>query len=531
MPLKFNREIEQRQDVQETNDRYLASLVTAFAAAKRRVDDDRPNPFRHHFLSEFPDLIYRLSTAVHQRQEDVPYRFFTARIPQSRVFPSEVTLEYAVTIRAAEAVSDHYHGRLQHFYPPETNCRAPLVTLSGGPVAMLRTRLTLCRGISPAATQIPISVDALLRVMEHCQNLSCIKLPRWSSQHIRTYALAAHEHMHRVLDNAAMLTGAAKEAFEDARKRAGDENTNIDAIWFHERLTDDVKKRAQSDYMALIEPYMERAGNDLTTFALATYEFFQELWRFYREQLLTIPPPAASDRDCDALQAIREAEEQFWNLRGIAHYHALELLADVGAVLIAGPAFAFAFRTLHPISDPGSVAWGSSSHPPTGVRVRFHIDLLRRLGFDRIPALLEDDLATESTSHGDGHLAGEERYREFLASAPVGTLIDDFISHLTDATEPTATYNLMHQNAARADAEGRLISTWMAFAKQVEEEGAVLAADVTSVSPADAINAIWWKRIEEQDHIPHRDPRNRLAWRVALRNHGRLEDKKHDTAD
>jgi hypothetical protein len=563
MPLRFNRKVEQQHYIDETNifikaelrharrqvqafshddsgrptnprdlqfaesaERYLGSLETAFDVAMPPPESGGSSAFRSRFLKEFPQFIYYLATAVYQRLEDLPYRFFTTRAPESRFAPSEVALEYAVTIRAAEAVSGDYHDRLRSFYPPATECRAPLVTLSGGPVAELYVRLRLCQDMLPETAAVPITPKALIDEMRHCQNLSCIKLPRWSSQHIRTYALAAHEHMHRVLNNALLLSQAAKKRFASARKDKGILNTNIDYLWFQKGLEKTAHEDLYDEHLSHFAQYEADAGKALATFGFASYEFFQELWRFYRDEKRAAKAAANPGADVELTTA------EVTTLRNAAHRHSVELLADIGAILIAGPAFVFAFRTVHPISDrEHGVAPDNHSHPSTSLRVGLHIDLLRRLGFTDIATLLEDDLQEEWAELGDKS-PFEVAYEKFLSSTDgirglVDLIVKHFTEHITTTAGASSTYNLerRREDGVPLSTESELIDRWISFAHQVEDERNVLAADVTEISPADTINAIWWKRIEEQSHNPHQQPRNRLAWRVALRNQGRLDQE------
>jgi hypothetical protein len=571
MPLKFLRKVEQQHYIRETNEfikaelegarrqvaaflerderssnnprdvlfaesanLYLDSLAQLYALAERPVDG-RPNPFRDRFLTEFPEIIYYLATAVYQRQDELPYRFFTTRAPESRFAPSEVALEYAVSIRAAEAVNYNYHDRFRSFYPTNPECRAPLVTLSGGPVATLKARLKLCCGMSEAPI-VPLTPNELLELLRHSQNLSCIRLPRWSSQHIRTYALAAHEHMHRVLNSAQIITRAATDAFVAQRIEQNSTERNIDAIWSNENLSEEARRQAREEFVSHVERYAPAAGNNLATLSVAAYEFFQDVWRSYRKQAQSGADGAMIRALCgvpeDQLGATR-GTEQLEPLRTTALLHTRELLADVGAILIAGPAFAFAFRTIHPIAAAkAGIAPGNHSHPSPSLRVWLHIHLLRRFRFERIATLLQEDLHDEWKELKESADVLDEACEKFFSSVGAGRdgTFDHLVAHITDATSD-CTYDLRRPRAANVSAptEEELLDRWSGFARAVEEERQVLSAEMLDMSPEDAINALWWKRLTEQNEDSTREARHRLAWRVVLRNYGRLREEPYTT--
>jgi hypothetical protein len=577
MPLKFHRTIEQQHFNKETNDfiktelaharrqvrafretfgpsaretsprdvefadsahNYLLSLEAAFAVAEGPIKHGRPNEFRDRFLAEFPEIIANFATAVYQRQEELPYRFFTTRAPESRFAPSELALEYAVTIRAAEAVSAEYHDRLRRLYPGATECRAPLVALSGGPVAALRAHIDLCRGNPALACPVPITPAALIEVLRHCQNLSCIRLPRWSSQHIRTYALAAHEHMHRVQHSSTIITREAKAAFTKRRESQGAESS-IDAIWSSDQLSDETRLAALAEFISDIETYAQAVGNDLAVLTVAGYELFHDLWRLYRQHARVedrpFPQGPQAITECEGVPIVagvpvphrdgNPAERDFEIWRSVAQFHAREFLADIGAVLIAGPAFVLAFRTVHPIADPkGGVAPGNRSHPSTNLRVWLHIALLRRLEFRVLAGLIEDDLRDEWGELAQGPEL-EQACKTFVDTLmqPGGT-VDHLIEHLTDASDTAYNLQRRREQDAPRSSEAALLDHWTDIARAVEVDRHILSADVTAFAPPDTINAIWWKRIAEQSEDPETEARNRLAWRVALRNHGRLTE-------
>ncbi|MBV8543286.1 MAG: hypothetical protein JO093_01125 [Acidobacteria bacterium] len=476
-------------------EQYLTSLGEAFELARREVTHRAQADLRQRFLDAFPDLMRNLITAVMQRNETRPPRTLSPSRSPAPSVPSDVTLEYSVTIRAGEAVNEDYHACLRPFYGPDRSSYAPLINLAGSTAATLQTRLPLAKAVAEAQSELmPDDPLALAeQTTTHLLNLSCITLPRWSSQHVRTYAFAAHEHMHRVLRRVEMLVGAALTEYErlhrrdaeDVLTRAGSPNEDR-APTFHEVLS--FPKALPADDRAVVELYRN------------FYAIYFQLWGFFRRPTVR--------RDVNAL-----------TLQTMAWLHTIELLADAGAIVLAGPAFAFAYRTVYtPDTATELKMLGASEaprHPPTVVRTQLHIALLRTLGFNTAADRLE----------------AEPQWKEALADAQRNSLLRDYFTFLTKdvyseidyvidliGSAGAAPYDLRKrtngEQGSLASAEQTLNAAWLDLAHGVETQGKFMPNDMVNVRPADALNAIWYKRMEEGDA----DPKNRLAWRVALRN-------------
>lgn len=474
--------------------RYVSALRQVFDSARRR----RNKGLRREFLAHFPDIIRDLTTAIYQRIEREPSRAFTLTAPRAQFVPSEVTLEYPVTIRSAEAINDYYHERVRGFLPKGSV--PPLVNLSGGTVAMLHDRQGLAREATRTAKlDVLFSERRLGRLLRIMDDLSSITLPRWSSQHIRTYALAAHEHMHRALNVALYIN----QRSEQLRNR--DRHKKKDVVWAI--ALGPVPTLGPADEVDRHYSYannLERPlGAAVVELAAIAFSFLNRLWGFYRKRELR-PNAGTVDEP----------------VRSLARAHAQELLADIGALLIAGPAFAFAFRTVYsPVDDLDhyfKVDATPSKHPPASLRARVHIDVLRELGFVDIATLLEEDFIewnTASTAR-NGFL---DEYAHFLRDGAGSIEVLRAIDLFGHVAGDKKCYDLKKRAGAAAPyhTQAALQSRWVDIAREIEEEGAILPSDVRSMSPSDVINAIWWKRIQDSK----REPLNRMAWRVALRNH------------
>jgi hypothetical protein len=178
----------------------------------------------------------------------------------------------------------------------------------------------------------------------------------------------------------------------------------------------------------------------------------------------------------------------------------------------------YASRTADELKDLFLVA-GRPAHPPSVLRVRFHVELLRRFGFSDIAQQLDDQL------NGWGEVTGAEAefldaYLRFLVDddAPTGArdVIDRVIDLITDIASDAACYDLGKRASSSAAhrSEVELQAWWRTIARRVEVEGAFLPDEAAAFAPSDVINAIWWKRAADGN----KSPKNRLAWRVLLRN-------------
>lgn len=507
----------------------ITSLYQPSTRSSGTATDSEPS--LNEYVEHFPDIIRDLTTALFQRVEAEPTRAFALYSHHSSFAPSEVTLEYPVTIRAAEAVNEFYHDRVRNFYPNPKGCEPPLVNLSGGTVAVLRERRSFALEMTRGTFSDPLDLKRILAISETILDLSCITLPRWSSQHIRTYALAAHEHLHRVLSVAQFVTSwtKARYLFRDGAK-SGPLSGRDGALRQPGPLLDiDFlnSEEARDFYFATAAECEPVLGERIVQMAILGYDFFHRIWQFYRDWLTPKRPmgPQVGNAEANA-EEIGEAEP----LRTIAFWHSLELLADIGALVIAGPAFALAFRTVYPPqrtsealndlfrTERTDVFNLLPKHPPTLLRVRLHIDMLDMLGFHGVAKDLNaefDKEWNEGKVLRDGFL---DEYAKYLLARKPGAR--DSIENVLDAIGKNAGAALCYDLVLRGDSdaahrtESELLAWWQEIARRIEVEGKFLPQDMQHVVPPDAINAIWWKRALEGG-----EPKNRLAWRVALRNY------------
>lgn len=508
--------------------RYLGSLDAAYHAARKAAlkggRSETDGRLHRVFLNAFPDLIRDLTTALFQRNEVQPPRILRAPHAPAPFAPSEVTLEYPVTIRAAEALSEDYHARLAHFYG-EAYSTPPLVNLSGSTAATLQLREPLAQVVADRELlgETPTMQERNERMTRHLLNLSCIALPRWSSQHVRTYAFAAHEHMHRALARVWTLTRGLLSEYSEL----DDKTADLHADW--RSSNPELKKRAIDAVQGYTAPFRQDKDFAIGSLFGLTYALFQRVWDFFRRSKLRyVHDPAAKP-------------EWIKELRYAAWEHTIELLADAGALVIAGPAFAFAFRTVftpntsRDLSDLRErVSRDAPHHPPTLLRAHLHTLWLKELGFYSVSETLDDANKKEwDLAQADPHAGLLTAYASFV-SDDVGEMFKRAIDIVGGDGNPDS-YDLRKRSAttslavAEPEVEMRLLARWTAVAHQIETERKYLPEDIRNaalpgesaraITPADMINAIWLKRIDEgTEH-----PKNRLAWRVALRNSARQE--------
>jgi hypothetical protein len=480
----------------------IATANTANGAASEHLDN---------LLEPFPDILLDLTTALFQRAEAEPTRPFALASRRSIFVPSEVSPEYAVTIRAAEAVNHFYHDRVKGFYPPTTDCHPPLVNLSGGLVANIRQQKNFAAatvGKSPDRT----AIQRTLAIVKTILDVSCITLPRWSSQHIRIYALIAHEHFHRVLTVTDYVNAWIRTAYNESKKGEGKKVTKgerlLDIDWKSRNRK--VREAARNFYLNSSRPYEKQFGTALVKLAALRYTLTQRIWNFLARRKVR-PLPYENPQPLEV----------------ISNIHGDELLADLGALVIAGPAFAIAFRTVYPPRNPEyelQQLFDASTpppelHPPALLRVHLHEQILSDLGFKTLSKRLTSDSSALWATGKKVRSGFIDAYARFLRDRTTGAggNIADILVTVVEIAGESSAYNLKAraETNARNSSEKDLLQWWTEITRQIEEEGKVFTRDVQSIPPADAINAIWWKRALQHN----RDPKNRLAWRVALRNY------------
>lgn len=521
------RDARERVFVQSAR-RYLDSLDASYSAARhaalRGPRTHTEGQLHSFFLKTFPDLIRDLTTALFQRNEAQPPRMVRVPHASAPFAPSEVTLEYPVTIRAAEALNEDYHSRVVHFYD-RTYSAPPLVNLSGSTAATLQLREPLAAAVSETEVgEKATMLEQNERTVRHLLNLSCITMPRWSSQHVRTHAFAAHEHMHRALARVHMLVRGALLVYYDAN-----EGADLHADW--RSASSVLKDRALAAITSYTAPLASGEGDaPIGELFQHTYALFQRLWDFFQRRKLRFTFDRANTESSHHKTWVKELRRAAWD-------HAIELLADAGALVIAGPAFAFAYHTVFTPNTARDlkhlterVTADTPRHPPALLRARLHAAWLAELGFPTISAMLRTASDEEWTRAGsDPHADLLTAYASFVTE----DLADTFkraLDAIGGAGGPHS-YDLRKRSGIAPagmvgpEVEERLLKRWEAIARRVESERKYLVDDMsaavldddptpTRITPADSINAIWWKRIREGAE----DPKNRLAWRVALRN-------------
>jgi hypothetical protein len=468
---------------------YLWSLKECLRQTLRTPEALQP------LFNEFPKAIRNLTTAVFQRRETAFPRPFTTPGMQVHFAHSEVALGFPLTIRAAEAVNEQYHRRVSLFYERFKPSSAPLVNLAGGSVATLQTQPLL------AAATAQDDVNALC---SHLLNLSCVTMPRWSSEHIRTFAFAAHEHIHRIFW---LVEAARKPALKKFAIEFGD---NADRT----RVSDDPDERSRKSarYLDIADEAKPAVGLAIVDIHKLCHTFAFHFRAFFAAN--QIPKL----RGCS--EELRESYRRY-----LAWHHMIEILADTGATVIAGPAFLFSYRTGYQVNSaeelkamydllPNTRA-KLSEHPPSAVRILLQIDLLRHMGFNKLAECFEQEFADEWRAieqAPDQTILVE--YRRFTQQEPFQALLFQFAQAITEAayqSDPTPCYHLPFSNQDEAD----VLRRWLEVADQVEERGDFFSEDVREATAADLINAIWIKRCPPRPH----GAKNRLAWRAALRNY------------
>jgi hypothetical protein len=454
-------------------------------------------------MEAFPRIVANATTALLQRKEKQFPRPFSPPVLQAVFAPSEIALEYPLTIRAAEAASLDYHHRVEKFFENFTGCKPPLVNISGGAAA----NLSLPRVKFTKGKDFSTNMARLL-------NLSCISLPRWSPQHIRTFGIAGHEHVHRVLQvcEKAMEEASAVAKLERSRPQASDGSAPVS-----EARPPAGTAGQYEYYLGICDRFKPKYGDEIID--LHKLQIF--LSHAIEGFLITNEMPSVTvhktPRDIDAkvIQAFQKR---------IALHHANEFIADIGGTLIAGPACLSAFVTIYGFEDAAHVQELRSTearrielseHPPPAVRSLLQIVVLRKLGFIRtaryIFRAIKPALKAAFADADTGPLL--RAYAIHLTSRPVKYLIRQLIELFTAvaaAHNPDTMYNLPRRGVKESD----LLAEWLLRANRIEDEDLFLTSDLGGVYAADLINAIWEKRRSHGEE----SPKNRLAWRFALRN-------------
>jgi hypothetical protein len=351
------------------------------------------------------------------------------------------------------------------------------------------------------------AIERTLAIVKTVLDVSCITLPRWSSQHIRIYALVAHEHFHRVLTVTEYVNAWIRAAYNQGKPVTKGQRL-LDIDW--KSRDRKVREAARTFYLNSSRPHDEQFGAPLVKLAALKYELTQRIWTFLARRKVR-PQPYDDPQPLEVLST----------------KHADELLADLGALVIAGPAFAIAFRTVYPPRSPEyelQQLFDSSTpvtdlHPPALLRVHLHEHILSDLGFKTVSKELARDSSALWTTGKRVRNGFIDAYARFLRDARrgAGRCMARTLATIVEIAGEASAYNLRARadTNARHSSEKDLLRWWAAITRQIQDECKVFTRDIQGIAPADAINAIWWKRARQGN----RDPKNRLAWRVALRNY------------
>jgi hypothetical protein len=485
---------------------YLKAAEECLDLANSPLLAAEPEFLRIH-LEAFPRIVGNLTTALLQRKQKQFPRPFSPPVLQAVFAPSEISLEYPLTIRAAEAVSGDYHGRVAKFFEKFPGCAPPLVNISGGAAANLS--LPQVKFIS--GPDKSLSVERLL-------NLSCITLPRWSPQHIRTFAVAGHEHIHRVLQVCELAMTDISEVAKRERLRLAELIKRQIGQVIHSDSTELQSGAPELKfYLTLCNRFKDAYGDSIIELHKVQIYLQHVIKKFLSDQnfpQVTVRQ-VSQHVDHQVVEAFQDA---------IALHHANEFIADVGGTIIAGPASVRSFVTISNLDDTAYInelssvdarRFSLSQHPPPAIRALLQVRVLRKLGFvssaryvfQSIRPTLERAFAEES---GGPLLV---KYGNHFATPEMNWIVEKLIAIFSDVADHNnlrASYNLRR----RGDSEGVVVQAWLARAAAVEERNLFLTEDLNGVYPADLINAIWEKRRSHGEV----HPKNRLAWRFALRN-------------
>jgi hypothetical protein len=328
--------------------------------------------------------------------------------------------------------------------------------------------------------------------------LSCISLPRWSSQHIRTFAAAAHEHFHRLLEVGYIADRHIEREYDRTLVRlSGSDSVNDKGA----------RKRLHIQVLGAFQPMF---GADIIQLCLIRQTLIEEISTFFRH--LAIPRIYVGDGGVASRDTSASYRQQ------LAERHANEFLADAGALVIAGPAFAFTYRTIYyaptarqarTLESVNVLKRSLHEHPPWLVRISLMIGVLQHLGFHEVAQSLAAGIAADVQIANTLTIV-----REYLHRIPALLEILRVFAGNVAAIADNAVRNGSYDIHSRGVDERTAWSDWLHIADAVENNEKYLPNDLTDVRPSDLINAIWAKRIAAR----HQLPMHRLAWRMALRN-------------
>ena len=423
-----------------------------------------------------PALFQILSNSVVSRR--ITAVRATASATRRRFALTEVHPDYGMTVRAIEGLNSRYHELLKPFFG-KFSVVSPLVVIS--PSSKYAFSVAPLFDVEMFRLDADFNAAVRKELIEHLLNLSWIILPRWVPVQVRNAPILAHENWHRVLCLALLAMGDLDE-FESSRPGA-------------------TERKDEQFVRDLYGPLMGELARRLKFLATGLAELLYQLRRPRIHAVVRQFPKATRDS---------VFQEYYDIILDSALNLAEEFLADVGATMLAGPAFVFAL-----IADPKvsvseiSITRDPSvemKHPPLVVRAKVLRFVLRHLGFRRM-ATKTTQLIAEFQKQSKPQNAERVLLREFEGwlrrNKPFFTEIVEIMS----STMPACLGNRLLRRPSSVAPEYQWIRE-MEHTRKMIAAGGRLSIDTT---PEEVLNSVWIKKIEH----PRLGPLH-LGWRTVL---------------
>lgn len=457
---------------------YTESIKTSIAESGMVfVDNIRKYEDLEQIFCELASLLHNLLLSLMQRRETRFRftRFSHSEYPRLPLF--EVHIPYPITIRALEALCCEFRLKLEGYYNKFGGCDSSVVILQGGDD-------TACN-ITKTAKLIKSPLLGPKREnIRHILNLMFFTMPRYTASQIRYSSLLAHEEMHRLL----WILDASED---DVR--------HIDG------LPEPAKKAALVDYY-------DTYGLDIHDLTTKRIVLVDELIKF----LENAGWPASSDEGDPPRRDTSEYR------RELAREHIAEYCADIGAILLCGPAFVIANFISTPEETAETMKYTTRrpknfiddgeffpSHPPSILRIHVQLQMLRKMGFRDLAGALCKEF--ESYLSKTMEVDGMTKYLDFVNNM-IETGFLDFANELAGTIHGSsrASYDM------RSDPDGE--AGWMNRLRGIYSTircGNIYQDVMKAYLPSELLNAIWFRRVSENTR---RDAPQRLIWRMAIEN-------------
>lgn len=325
-----------------------------------------------------------------------------------------------------------------------------------------------------------VPYDERARFIRWFLTMSWITLPRWTPAHIRYCPSLGHEHFHRVH---LLLKTAYIDLLRGIRAQS---ESREDII------------RALGEYfgapLILLLDVFSRLRDGLQ-------DFFEQVRTASRAEVARrsgVTPPLSA-----ALQTMFETAA-----RSSAERCAMEILADSCGLVLLGPAFLWSFMNRE-------VAWSSvdlarvrtadivQTHPPSWIRIRLMMRLLREAGFSQIVDDIEDQIRIL-----------RERFPSIdVRSNPAITSFESWL----DANEATLRDTIRVLSETMSESCLSKIrdigpKQWLDRIRHIWEEikgGSVYSGETRRID--EIVNVLWWKELYRPQEVS-----GHAAWRLAL---------------